>query len=344
MKRSVVITGGTGFIGSHIVRAFCSRGVRPKCLVRRSSDLGNLKELDIELRYGDVRAKETLVRAFEGCSTVVHNAALVSDWGKYSDFYATNVQGTLNVMEASLQTGIKDIIMAGSNAVYGEEKSRKIKDELSPLSPHYRYFLDSLIPCKLNYYRDTKAEATEMAARFAKRHGLNLTILDPVWVYGEREFHTGFYEYLRAVKEGIPFMPGCKRNKFHVVYAGDLADAYYAAFRKRLRGVHRVIIGNERAVPMHRIYRLFCQKAQLKMPINLPKVLIYPLGFLMEVLFSALGSGQPPLLTRGRVNLFYDSIEYCVGKSKAVLGYTSRYTLEQGIEKTVSWYKKNHLL
>ncbi len=340
----VLITGGTGFIGSHIVRAFCSRGVKPICLVRRSSDLANLEELDIEIRYGDVREKKTLIRAFKNCNIVVHNAALVRDWGKYSDFYATNVRGTMNVMEVSMETGIRDIIMAGTNAVYGEENNLTIKDEHSPLNPHYRYFMGSVLPCKLNYYRDTKAVATEKAAQFARKHSLNLTILDPVWVYGEREFHTGFYEYLCTVKNGAPFMPGSNTNKFHVIYAGDLADAYYAAFRKRLRGAQRIIIGNEKAAPMHRFYQLLCQKAKLRKPMNLPKVIVYPVAFIMEVLYSALGLHQPPLLTRGRVNLFYDNIEYSVRKSKTVLGHMNSHTLEQGIEKTVSWYKRNHLV
>ena len=342
--RRIIITGGTGFIGSHIVRAFCSRGIKPICLVRKTSDLTNLEEMDIEIRYGDVRDKDTLVRCFKNCDTVLHNAALVRDWGRYTDFYATNVKGTMNVMEACMESEIRHILMAGTNAVYGEQDSRVIKDERSPLNPHYRYFMGSVFPCRLNFYRDTKAVATEKAAQFARGNSLNLTILDPVWVYGERELHTGFYEYLRTVKSSVPFMPGSKKNKFHVVYAGDLADAYYAAYCKRLKGVQRIIIGNEEVAPMHRVYELLCRRAKLRMPMNLPKALVYPIAFVLEVLYSAFGSDEPPLLTRGRINLFYDNIEYSVRKSKAVLGHTNKHTLEQGIERTVSWYKSNHLL
>ena len=340
----VLITGATGFIGSHIARTLIEYDVPIGCLVRKTSDLSNINGLKFEIRYGDIKEKESLIHAFKDFDFIIHNAALVGDWGKYEDFYATNVLGTLNVLEACYQNGIRDIIITGTNSVYGEENNSKIKNECSPINPHYHYFMDTIFPCRLNYYRDTKAIATEKATQFAMKHGMNLTILDPVWVYGEREFHSGFYEYLKTVRDGMIFVPGCKKNRFHVIYARDLAEAYYLAFQKRFQGVHRFIIGNERAEPMHEIYRLLCEEAGFKNPIKLPKCVFYPIGFLMEMLYSAFGSKKPPLLTRGRVNLFYDNIEYSVKKSRNVLGFKNKHSLTQGIKKTVDWYRNRNLL
>jgi nucleoside-diphosphate-sugar epimerase len=339
----VMITGANGFIGSHITRAFIKHGINVGCLVRRCSDLSNLEGLEVELRYGDIRDIGSLVNAFKEYNAVVHNAALVGDWGPYQNYFAANVRGTRNVMEACRRNGIKQIIMAGSNSVYGEENSKTAKNEDSALKSHYHYFLVNF-PCRLNYYRDTKTLATISASGYARKHSLNLTILDPVWVYGERELHTGFFDYLRSVKGGMIFMPGCRRNKFHIVYAGDLAEAYYLAYVKKLTGVQRFVIGNQKAERMFRIYKLFCREARLKMPINLPKAVFYPVGLFMEIFYSALGTSKPPLLTRGRVNLFYDSIEYSVEKSKRMLGFVNQHSLEEGIAKTVSWYKTNRLL
>ena len=75
----------------------------------------------------------------------------------------------------------------------------------------------------MNYYRDTKAIGTKEAIKFASENVLNLTILEPTWVYGEKEFNTGFYSYLQTVKTGIPFFLGSKKNMFSVIYAEDLA-------------------------------------------------------------------------------------------------------------------------
>lgn len=343
-KNGVMITGGTGFIGSHIVRAFYEKQIKVGCLVRDGSNLANLKELPIELASGDVSNIEELTRAFNGYEWVIHNAAKVADWGDYQEFYQINVVGTVNVLKACVRAGIKNILMTGSNSVYGEENSLVVKDEKSPYNSHYPYFADSVFPCKLNYYRDTKALAKKEALDFAVKYDLNLTILEPVWVYGEREFNTGFFEYLKTAQRGIPFVPGAKRNKFHVIYAGDLARAYYLSYLKELKGQHCILIGNEHPEYMDRIYELFCSEAGLKKPRNLPKVLGYPVAFLMELLFTLFKSQNPPLLTRGRVNMFYDNIEFSVKKANHILGFKNTYSLEEGISRAVLWYKEQDLI
>jgi len=343
-KNGVIITGATGFIGSHLTREFCNNQVRVGCLIRNDSNLTNLEGLSVELKTGDIRNVEELTRAFSGYDWIIHNAAKVADWGDYEEFYQTNAVGTVNVLTACVRAGIKNVLMTGSNSVYGEENCFIVKDEQSPYNAHYQYFGDSLFPCKLNYYRDTKTLAKKEALAFAASHDLNLTILEPVWVYGEREFNTGFYEYLKTAKEGIPFVPGAKQNKFHVIYAGDLARAYYLAYTKELTGIHCILVGNEHPENMDKIYELFCSEAGLKKPRNLPKGLIYPLAFLMELLFSLFKSSRPPLLTRGRVNMFYDNIEFSVEKARQILGFRNSISLEEGVKRTVSWYKQQELI
>jgi nucleoside-diphosphate-sugar epimerase len=133
----------------------------------------------------------------------------------------------------SKKEDLKDIIIAFENMTnnwissYGEENSIEIKSEEHPYNSHYKYFLDSVFPCKMNYYRDTKAQATKEAIKFAEENNINLTIIEPVWVYGENEFSSGFYEYIKSVKGKTPFFLGSSKNKFHVVYAKDLARAYF---------------------------------------------------------------------------------------------------------------------
>lgn len=343
-KSSVMITGATGFIGSHITRAFCEKQIKVGCLIRKGSSLSNLEGLPVELKTGDIRNVEELTSAFSGYDWVIHNAAKVADWGDYEEFHQTNVVGSLNVLTACVQAEIKNILLTGSNSVYGEENCFDVKDEEAPYHSHYQYFADSFFPCKLNYYRDTKALAKKEALAFAARHDLNLTILEPVWVYGERELNTGFYEYLKTAKAGVPFVPGVSQNKFHVIYAGDLARAYFLAYTKQLTGRHCFLVGNEQSENMDRIYGLFCSEAGLKKPGNLPKALVYPLAFLMELLFTLCKSSTPPLLTRGRVNMFYDNIEFSIEKAKQILGFNNSLCLEEGIKRTVLWYKQQGMI
>ncbi|KGK88223.1 NAD-dependent epimerase [Desulfosporosinus sp. HMP52] len=343
-KKGVLITGGTGFIGSHITREFCENQVKVGCLIRNESQLANLEGLPVELETGDIRNIGDLTEVFRGYEWVIHNAAKVADWGNYQEFYQTNVAGTVNVLKACVQAGIKNILMTGSNSVYGEENSFLLKDEESPYNSNYPYLGDSFFPCKLNYYRDTKAMAKQEGLAFAEKHDLNLAILEPVWVYGEREFNTGFYEYLKTAKAGIPLVPGAKNNKFHVIYAGDLARAYFLAYKKQLTGRHCMLIGNEEPENMDKIYDLFCSEAGLRKPGNLPKALSYPIAFLMELLFTIFKAQNPPLLTRGRVNMFYDNIEFSIEKANHILGFRNSFSLEDGIKRTVAWYKEQGLI
>ena len=325
----VYITGGTGFIGSHIVAYFKENNEEIECITRDKADIRDLSKLK---------------QAFKGADCVIHNAAKASDWGSYKDFYENNVMGTINVMKACLYNNINKIIITGTCSVYGEENNFVIKNEESALNSHYPYFMDSIFPCAMNFYRDSKKEAREAAISFAQKHHMNLIILDPVWVFGEREFHTGFYEYLKTTKMKLPFIMGSNKNKFHVIYARDLAKAYYLAYLENLKGIHTFIIGREKADKMDTIYSLFCMAAEFNKPQTICKLFVYPIGFLLEMVYTILNVGKPPILTRGRVNMFYDNIEYNVQKATKVLKFKCDYSLEEAINKTVNWYKREGFL
>jgi nucleoside-diphosphate-sugar epimerase len=340
----VLITGATGFIGSHVAEAFCDQGLACVLFVRDPTRLCPEFANRADVCIGDIREQQSLVAATRDCSSIIHIAGLASDWGNYDDFVSANVQGTLNVLEACRINKISHVIITGSISSYGEEDSTVLKDESSPFNSHYPYFFDSIFPSRLNWYRDTKAEATRRSLQFAKAHGLDLTVIEPTWVYGEREFNSGFYSYLDTVRQGLRFLPGSRRNSFHVIYARDLARAYVLAWQKKIPGVERIIVGNPQPEPMHRIFSLFCTEAGLRPPRLIPHSIAYPVGFALELFSTLFKTKNPPLLSRGRVNMFYDSIGYSVKKAERLLGFVSEYPLEQGIRKTVAWYRENGYL
>lgn len=339
-----MITGATGFIGSHVAEALCEEGFSCAAFVRDPSRLPVQLLKCCEVRTGDIRDAASVADASRGCSLIIHLAAMAVDWGKEADFKAVNVQGTLNVLEACRRNEIPRAIITGSISSYGEEHSLAIKDETYPLHSHYPYFLDGLIPCAMNRYRDSKAEATVRASAYAGEHGIDCTILEPAWTFGEREFHTGFFTYIQSVRKGSRFMPGSKTNSFHVIYARDLARAFVLAAKKRLPGVERIIIGNACPDSMHRLFQMFCIEAGLPPPRLLSKWIVYPPALLLECAGMLLQRRTVPKLTRGRVNMFYDSIGYSTAKAKRLLGFTCKYSLEEGIRNTVQWYRENGYL
>ncbi len=339
----VLITGGNGFIGSHVVDYFLSKKINISCLVREYSNLDNLKDKNVNLIYGDIRNYDSIKDKIKNFNYIIHIAAFSKDWGNYDIFYETNVTGTVNILKACHKNRISDILITSSCSVYGEESSNLIKNEESSYDSHYKYFLDNIFPSKMNYYRDTKKLAKLEAIKFAEQNNLNVIFIEPVWVYGEREFNTGFYEYLKIAKS-LPFFLGSKKNKFHIICVKDLARAYFLAFQKKLKGINSFLIGNEKTEYMNKIYTLFCKEAGFKKPLNIPKAVIYPVAFILELFYTLFDIKTSPILTRSRVNMFYDNIGYSIEKAKNILKYKQEITLEEGIKRTVAWYKTNNYI
>lgn len=342
--KNILITGASGFIGGHVVRHFADSPVSLHCLIRPGSSTAFIADLPVNLVYGDITDLPGLEKSFAGMDAVIHTAAMARDWGAFDDFYRVNVEGTLNVLKAALKNGIRRLILTGSVSSYGEEDSRTLKDETSPYNPHYRYAFDRRLPSGMNHYRETKALSTSESISYAEENGMSLTILEPVWVYGENEKGSGFYEYLKTVSSGMFMMPGCRTNTHHVIYAGELARAYYLAYTAGLEGIHRIIIGNEMPENMQRIYSLFCREAGVRPPVNIPRPLVFPAAVAAEWLWTKLRRASPPLLTRSRVNMFYDSIGFDTRKAERLLSFRNRVPLEGGIRNTVQWYKSKKWL
>lgn len=340
----ILVTGASGLIGGHVVRYFAGKGLPVYCLVRETSRRDFISDLPVSFITGDITHLDSLVEACQGMQYIIHTAALTTDWGRRDDFHQVNVAGTINVLRAAHLNNIKDVIITGSVSSYGEEDSQVLKSENSPFNSHYPYFMHKIFPSGMNYYRDSKAQATIEATLFAEKYAINLSIIEPVWVYGENEFSSGFFEYLSAVKSGMKFMPGSGKNNFHVIYAGDLAEAYYHVFQKRPEGINRFIIGNRAPEKMEHIFSLFCSEAGLRYPTKLPKPLIYPVAFLVELAAFMFKVKKAPLISRARVNMFYDNIGFDTGKAEEILSFRASTPLETGIRKTVEWYKQHQYL
>jgi nucleoside-diphosphate-sugar epimerase len=341
----VIITGASGLVGSHIAELFISKDIRPLCMIRKNSSDKFLRSIGAEIVYGDVTNFDSLSDVFSnGAEFIIHTAAKVGDWGKYDDFYNVNVTGSLNILKAAKLHNIKNVIITGSVSCFGEESSSVIKTEEHPYNSHYEYFLGNIFPSGLNFYRDTKAEACSKAKEFAGSNSINLTVLHPAWIYGEREFHSGFYDYLKTVKSGLHWLPGSKKNKFHTIYVRDLAMIYYLAYTRRLQGINEFNAVSPAADYQYKLFDLFCSKAGYSPLHRLPKAVTYPIGLVTELFYTVFKIKSVPLLSRGRVNTFYDNIEYSSEKLTNELGFNPAYSLEESIGNTIRWYKENRYL
>ncbi len=170
-----LVTGGTGFVGSHLVRALLERDDDVRCLVRPTSRLDNLKGLPIELARGDLRDLETLKHAAKGCDVVYHCAADYRLWCKDPrEMYASNVEGTRNVMQSAFDEGVQRVVYTSTVGCLGLDHDGTPANEDTPVT------IDEMI----GHYKRSKFLAEEEVREWAKR-GLPVVIVNPSTPVGE---------------------------------------------------------------------------------------------------------------------------------------------------------------
>ena len=154
------VTGGSGFVGVHVVRALLERGHRVRCLVRTSSVRDNLAGLDVDAFTGDLQDADSIRRGVEGCDAIFHCAA---DYRLYvrdpAPMYATNVEGTRNVMQAAADRGVSRVVYTSSVGALGLLPGGQPADETVPVT------LDEMV----GHYKRSKFLAERVAEEWAAR-------------------------------------------------------------------------------------------------------------------------------------------------------------------------------
>jgi len=230
---SVFVTGGTGFIGTHVVRALMARGERVRCLVRPTSRYTNLEGLDIERVFGDVRDLASVRRGMTGCDLVFHCAA---DYRLYAheprDLYETNVGGTCNVLRAAADVAPRAVVYTGSVGTLSASGDGR------PATEEAVATLGDMV----GDYKRSKLLAEREVRRWVER-GLPVVTVIPSTPVGERDVRptpTGqvVVDFLRRR------MPAYVDTGLNLVDVRDVALGHVLAAERGRRG-QRYILGNQ---------------------------------------------------------------------------------------------------
>jgi dihydroflavonol-4-reductase len=174
---NVFLTGATGFVGSHVARAFAAQGARLRLLVRPTSRLDNLEGLSAETVLGDLRSPESFRSALGDCEVLVHVAADYRLWVRDPQvMYAANVDGTRNLLALARELGVAKVVYTSSVATMGFREDGTIVDENTPVS------LDDMI----GHYKRSKYLA-EQEAIAAAREGQHVIVLNPTTPIGAND-------------------------------------------------------------------------------------------------------------------------------------------------------------
>jgi len=322
---SVLVTGGSGFVGSHLVELLVSRGSEVTCLVRDPGNLRWLKGQQVHIVQGDCGDRDSLAAAVRNASTVYHVAGLTKA-ARRRDYYEVNHIGTRNLLDACAHHGpnIRKFVLVSSLAAAGPaqaDRPVKATDTARPVSD----------------YGKSKLLAEEEALRFKDR--FPVVILRPSAVYGPRD--ADVFELFRwAAKGYILDMSGSERY-LNWCYVKDLAEALLLA------GEGSVPSGSVYFVAEDRIHSMtgFQQALQGSGGVT-AKVIKIPVwaGYLIGLAAEAAGllNGRATIMNRQKVREAAQQYWTCdLDTIRAELGFHAGTPLEQGLAMTWKWYREN---
>lgn len=325
----VFLTGGTGLIGSHVADQLRAGGHEVVALCRPDADTAHLEGSGCIVARGDVHdAPGVLAPRAEGCTHVVHAAALVYSGGTWPQVRAVNVEGTRNVLEAAARAGAIHAVHLSSVAVYGSIDG--LVDEDTPI--------DSPIPGR-DVYARSKREAERAARRVEAERGLTVTVLRPSAVYGERD-RLMAVRTERMLRWPVAFLLGAGQNTLPVVYAGNVAVAAVLALEAG-RGGATYDVGSDRPLTQRMLLEGLARGlGRSPMLIPLPAGVVHAGAAVLQRL-GVTAPGAEGLPLSRVVRLALRNSPFSSVRIRGELGWVPPYAHEQALERTGRWLREH---
>jgi len=294
----IAVTGATGFLGLHLCERLLDDGYSVSILARDPEKASLFDGRVAKTVIGDIADRGVIARLVEGADIVVH---LVSNFrtasGPPESYRQINLKGTENVLDASMDAGVRRFVHCSTIGVHGSVKSTPASED-SPYNPG-------------DLYQETKMEAELACQRAIKKGGMEIVVVRPCSLYGPGD--------LRMLKMFI-----------RAISTPDI-------------GGETFIVGGPRYVPLEEYINIAARAVGAPPPrLRFPYGLFISAAWLCEMLCVPLRI-EPPLHRR-RVRFFRNNRAFNIDKARDVLGYRPTVDLEEGMCKTVAWYRENGYL
>lgn len=327
----VLVTGGTGFIGTRLALSSVDRGHDVIVLGQTNTpaeetNKAQLESAGITVVLGAITETEKLNEALMDCNLVFHLAAAQHEANVVDQhFYDVNVEGTRNIIEASIAAGVSRFVHGSTIGVYGSAMDGEIDEAVSPKP--------------VNIYGVTKLIGEKLALSYADRIPLSVVRISETYGPGDRRL----LKLFKAIDKQIFFMIGNGENKHQLIYVDDLIDGMYLAAEKD-EALGQIFVMAGREVLSTNDMVIAISKA-LEVPLRKFRSPMWPfllLAVIMEKTLSPLGI-QPPLHRR-RLDFFRKSFYFSCKKPEQLLNFEPKVDFANGTVETARWYKENGLM
>ena len=324
----VLITGATGFIGSHLTEELHKKGYQIRCLIRKTSNLEWIQHLPIEYVEGDYFNFESLQQAVRDVDYIYHSAGVTKAKNK-AGYFEGNHLPTRNLLQAVLTSNQNLIrfVHISSGAAVGPSVNNESVNESTPFHP-------------ITTYGISKKIAEEECLNLMDK--IPITIVRPPAVYGPRD--KDVFEFFNTMNKGLQPMIGFKDTYVSLIHVKDLVNGIILA------GEHLNAVGQTYFISSERYYNWkelgeitagIMNKRVFRL--RIPKTIIYTIATVAEFLSSF--SSKPALLNIEKAkDMVQDAWIFSIERAKKELGFNESLSIEEGIKETVQWYRKHNWL
>jgi nucleoside-diphosphate-sugar epimerase len=323
-KKTAVVTGANGFVGSHLVDLLLENNYIVRCITRKSSDLKWLKGKDVQIFDSGLMDKDGLRKAFQGADYIYHVAGVVKS-KKPEGYFHGNVETTRALLETAIEfkDTIKKFLVVSSQTAAGPSYNGKVIKEDDPYNP-------------ITTYGRSKLAEEELAKSFMDR--LPITICRAPAVFGERD--TEIFIFFRTFNKGLMTTIGFDKKLISLIHVNDLVKGFMLAAESEKSAGQTYFISSEKYYTWDEIGNITAKiLGKNPVKIKVPHSIVYTIAAIAQ--FIAKFSSKPATLNLEKARDLTRNAWIC-DTSKAIreLNYHQSIQIEEGIKRTCEWYKQ----
>ncbi|HAC88771.1 MAG TPA: oxidoreductase [Gammaproteobacteria bacterium] len=328
-KGLIAISGATGFLGTALVKHFLNKGYRVRAHAHTEDKARQIDRRVEDIVIGEISDDAMITELVTGADFVIHT---VSNFryasGKAESYRRINVTGTKFLIDAAVVAGVKRFVHCSTIGVHGDVAKTPATED-SPFNPG-------------DLYQETKLESEEYVRSKMGKSDMEIVVIRPCSMYGPGDLR--MLKMFKMLSKGRFFFLGkCKEN-FHAVYIEDVVSAFAKAVEvEGIDGEVFIVGGPDGYLPLRGYVGEVAEALGAKPPeLTFPYSLFYAAATLCEMVCVPLGI--EPILHRRRVRFYKNNRAFDTSKAERVLGYHPSVSLQEGMKRTVAWYRERGLL